>query len=256
MILYKYTSIESARRIISVGQMGFRRPGFFNDPFDRPRMPLGPEADPISGVFEKVQTDMKNHLWEERTAILSLTRSSTNALMWAHYADGHHGAVLEIDTELAGFMDVRRNMIPAQFGTVTYSRVRANAPLVSNFTEGVVVGATHHFVLSHYKKWQRLFLTKPLEWAYEEEVRVAKCLGGLEPEGNSANKSGNCSIVEVGHKPLHCFEFPRHAITRLLVGARVDGTVVGSLREEYRELPMLWAVLDDARFEIRFQEVP
>ena len=253
MILYKFTSIGAARQIISFGRIGFSRPGFFNDPFDRPHVPSQPTSDPISGVFENIRATAKNYLWEERTAILPLTRSHSNALMWAHYADGHTGAVLEKNVEHAGFTDITTNMIPAQFGTLVYSRHRSNDPFVSNFDEGIVVGATHHFVLSHYEKWQRLFLTQPLEWDYEEEVRVAKCLDGLGPQGNSINESGNCTIIDIDNRPLHCFEFPRNAITRVFVGARVSGADVATLKEECGDLTIIQATLDDKRFEMRFQ---
>ena len=255
MILYKYASIGATRQIIESGRIGFTRAGFFNDPFDRPHVPSPPTADPISGIFEDIHATVKSHLWEERTAILSLTRSFSNALMWAHYAEGHTGAVIEINVEHAGFTDIEKNMIPAQFGTVVYSRHRSNGPFVSSFDEGVVVGATHQFVLSHYEKWQRLFLTKPLEWAYEEEVRVAKCLGGLEPHGNPTNESGNCTVIDLGNRPLHCFEFPREAITRVFVGARTSGTEVAALEEEFGGLTIVRAALDDERFEIRFQGI-
>ncbi|MCY3813880.1 MAG: DUF2971 domain-containing protein [Gammaproteobacteria bacterium] len=255
MILYKYASIGATRQIISTGRIGFSRAGFFNDPFDKPYVPSPLTPDPISGIFEDTHATTKSYVWEERTGILSLTRSYSNALMWAHYAEGHTGAVLEINVEKAGFTDIETNLIPAQFGTVVYSRHRLNWPFVSDFDEGIAVGETHRFVLSHYEKWQRLFLTKPLDWAYEEEVRVAKCLGGLEPHGNSTNESGNCTIKNLGNRPLHCFEFPREAITRLFVGARASATEVAALEEECGELTIVRAALDDERFEMRFQGI-
>ena len=250
MILYKYTSLATARQILTSAQIGFSRPGFFNDPFDKPVATPVPTADPISGTFANIRARVKSRTWEEKTAILSLTRSSTNALMWAHYADGHRGAVLEIDADVAGFKDVENNMIPAQYGSVIYSRSRPIGPYSSTFTEGVTVGATYHFVFSHYEKWQRLFLTKPLEWAYEEEVRVAKCLNGLDSHGSSSNQSGNCTIVNVDRRPLHCFEFPKNAIARVFVGARADTVAAAKLVEEYPDISVCSAVLDDARFEI------
>ena len=252
MILYKYTSLATARRILTSTQIGFSRPGFFNDPFDKPVATPVSTEDPISGMFADVGAQIKGHIWEKKTAILSLTRSPTNALMWAHYGDGHRGAVLEINADVAGFTDVGSNMIPAQFGSVIYSRSRPIGPHFSTFTEPVVVGETHHFVLSHYEKWQRLFLTKPLEWAHEEEVRVAKCLNGLDSSGSSSNESGNCTIVDVDGRPLHCFEFLKNAIARVFVGARVDEVAAAKLDKEYPDISVCRAVLDDTRFEIRF----
>ena len=252
MILYKYTSLATARRILTYTQIGFSRPSFFNDPFDKPVATPVPTEHPISGMFADVGVQIKSRIWEKKTAILSLTRSPTNAVMWAHYADGHRGAVLEINADVAGFTDVGSNMIPAQFGSVIYSRSRPIGPYVSTFTEGVVVGATHHFVLSHYEKWRRLFLTKPLEWAYEEEVRVAKCLNGLDSYGSSSNESGNCTIVDVDGRPLHCFEFPKNAIARVFVGVRADKATAAKLTEESPDVSVCPAVLDDTLFKIHF----
>ena len=252
MILYKYTSLETAKQILDSARIGFSQPKFFNDPFDRPiAVPVATE-DPIRGVLADFGAQIKSEIWGEHTAILSLTRSPTNALMWAHYAHGHHGAVLEINVEVAGFTDVKRNMIPAQFGGVIYSRSRSTGQYLSVFTEGISVGETHHFVISHYEKLQRLFLTKPLEWSYEEEVRVVKCLKGVSSDGSSTNESGNWTILDVDKRPLHCCEFPRNAIGKLFIGAKVDKNTVADLSAEFPDVSVHRAVLNAVRFDINF----
>ena len=250
MILYKYTSLEVARQIIDSAHIGFSRSSFFNDPFDKPVATPVPYENPIEGKFAEIGAQFKGHIWEEYTGILSLTRSPTNPLMWAHYSDGHRGAVLEINTHDAGFTNVKNNMIPAQFGSVIYSRSRPTGQYYSAFNEGVEVGGTHHFVPSHYEKWQRLFLTKPLEWAYEEDVRIAKCLKGLESQGSSSNKSGNCTIKEFDGRLLHYFEFPSKAITKVFVGVRADKSKVTELSDKFPDVSVCTVQLEDARFEI------
>lgn len=253
MILYKFTSLDTACRIINSARIGFSRPCYFNDPFDRPVATPIPTDEPISGMFAELGATIKSHIWEQKTAILSLTRSPSSMLMWAHYADGHAGAVLEIDAMTAKFVDVRTNMVPAQFGSVIYSRTRSTEPYQSKFDEGIVVGATHQFVLSHYEKWQRLFLTKPLEWAYEEEVRVAKCLDGLSSNGDSSNESGNCSVMEVQGRPLHCFEIPRRSIRRICVGVRADASIVAKLTQEHPDISVCRATLSESDFKVEFR---
>ena len=151
---------------------------------------------------------MKSTIWETNCAVLSLTRSAANALMWAHYADSHRGVVLEIDAVAAGFADLATNFIPAHFRSVIYTKRFNDGPYLSKFEGGVTVGQTHHFVLEHYEKWQRLFLTKPLDWAYEEEVRVVKCVHGV------------VSVDQVGGAPLYRFDVPPQAITALIGGVR------------------------------------
>jgi Protein of unknown function (DUF2971) len=179
MILFKYVSMEVARKILSDNSIRFSRPSSFNDPFDTPVSTPLPAFNIIESMFAKIGADAKSYTWEQNTGILSLTRTASNQLMWAHYADSHKGAVIAIDTSLAGFLKPDANMIPANFGAVVYSRNRPSGQYSSTFKTPISVGSTHHFALDHYEKLQRLFLTKPLEWAYEEEVRVVKCLNGL-----------------------------------------------------------------------------
>ena len=253
MILYKYASLDTACKILTSARIGFSRPGYFNDPFDRPVAVPIPTEDPISGIFADVGATMKSHIWEQKTALLSLTRSPDNTLMWSHYADGHRGAVLAFDAAAAGFTDTKTNMIPAQFGSVVYSRSRSTEQYDSEFGEGVIVGATHHFVLTHYEKWQRLFLTKPLEWAYEEEVRIAKCLDGLSSGGTSSNASGHCIVIDVEGRPLHCFEISRQSIRSIFVGARADENIVANLVQENHNTSVYRAMLDETSFKVNFR---
>jgi hypothetical protein len=161
------------------------------------------------------------------------------------------GAVLAIDTSTAGFLDPQRNMIPAHFGSVVYTRHRPSGPFHSTFAEGVAVGATHHFVLSHYEKWQRLFLTKPIEWAYEEEVRVVKCLHGIDVEGGAAtNPSGTFDVIEHQGRPLHCFQLPPGSITAIYVGARATSTFLSALSNAAGSIPVTQAQLDQASYAV------
>ena len=153
----------------------------------------------------------------------------------------------------AGFTNVKKNMIPAQYGSVIYTRNRQRGPYASKFGIGVEVGGTHDFVIEHYEKWQRLFLTKPLDWAYEEEVRVAKCLQGLDSEGVSSNQSGNCKIVSISDRegPLHCFAFPVDAILRVVVGERANEAEVKKLKMQFPTISVWKAILDATHFEVK-----
>ncbi len=51
---------------------------------------------------------------------------------------------------------------------------------------------------------QRLFLMKPLAWAYEEEVRVVKLIGGLT-EDKLDNDAGYFHLVD----KLWCYKFQK-----------------------------------------------
>ncbi|WP_136661487.1 DUF2971 domain-containing protein [Nitratireductor sp. XY-223] len=249
MILYKYMTVETAQKVLATNKIGFSRASFFNDPFDTPVATPVLTENPIDGLFADIRAQVKSSVWEKKTALLPLTRTAKNALMWAHYADSHRGAVLAIDTAKAGFLDSDTNMIPAHFGSVVYSRHRPSGAYGSEFGTAVQVGGTHQFVLEHYEKWQRLFLIKPLEWAYEEEVRVAKCIEGLK-SGDSENESGSWSVIDSNGRPLHCFHLPAGSITEIYFGARVTDAQVKETIAEHPSVDCYSAQLHQHRFSI------
>lgn len=230
MKLYKYVSMDAALQIARSNTIGFSRPEFFNDPFDLPLVSLEPTSNPIEKAFARVRAEGKSFIWRQNTAILSLTRTPTNPLMWAHYADAHRGVAIGIDTSVAGLCEVTSNMIPAHYGSVIYTRRRPGGPFQSAFREPVIVGEMFHFVESHYEKWQRLFLVKPIDWAYEEEVRVVKCIRGVS--GNECqSKSGTFSVIKTSGRELHAFHLPQDAIVEMYVGIRSDESKVSQLRQ-------------------------
>lgn len=256
MILYKYVPFEIGRRIVSGNSLLFSQPATFNDPFDIPSYPNEPVVDLGSAIFGRIRTMGKNWLWAERSGILSLTRTPSNALMWAHYADSHRGMVLGIDANAAGLFDERSNLVPAQFGSVVYVSRRVTGPFVGKPTTAIAVGATHHFPPDHYEKLQRVFLHKPLGWAYEEEVRVVKCLHGLEGDGGTT-PSGTFSIVRTSERPLHLFQLREGAIREVHFGIRADHGAASEAAAELRHLDptirVLEAVLDDRELSVRAQ---
>lgn len=232
MILYKYVPFDSGAKILGTNSIGFSQPEYFNDPFDLPSYPVqryaedrGDRAQYSIGMLRIIN---KNMSWARNSGILSLTRTPTNALMWAHYADKHEGLVIGIDVIKAGLTDERSNFIPAQFGTVIYVSRRHDHPFVSKPETALGVGTTYHFPQDHYEKLQRLFLQKPMYWSYEEEVRVVKCINGVTPD-NSANPSGTFFVREVNGHPLYLYALPQGCIRELYFGIRTDDEASNAL---------------------------
>jgi Protein of unknown function (DUF2971) len=221
MMLYKYVSFATGKAILEKNAMGFSQPKFFNDPFDLPSYPPEPSANPIDGMFGQIRTWGKNRIWGENTGILSLTRTPTNPLMWAHYADKHEGVVIGIDAVVAGLTHEDSNLIPAQYGSVVYVSRRSSQPFVGKFKTAIEVDGTHHFPHDHYEKLQRVFLHKPLCWSYEEEVRVVKCLKGISTE-NADTQSGHFEIVDAGRRDLYLLSLPPGSIQEVYFGIRAD----------------------------------
>jgi Protein of unknown function (DUF2971) len=235
MMLYKYLSFTAGRATLRNSQVCFMQPKYFNDPFDKPRYPREPGANSPSDLFGPMRVLGKEFIWGENTGILSLTRTPTNPLMWAHYAEMHKGIVIGIDTIAAGFTKEESNLIPAQYGSVIYVSRRPMQQFISKAQAPLAVGATHHFPSDHYEKLQRIFLHKPICWSYEEEVRVLKCLNGLSESGG-VTESGEFKIVSTGDRVLHLFSLPKKAIKEVYFGLRTDNDASDNLYYEIKEL--------------------
>jgi hypothetical protein len=257
VILYKYVSFDSGRRILEGDAIGFSQPKNFNDPFDMPSYPDEPAGDPISGIFARLRTMRKNYIWAENTGILSLTRTPVNALMWAHYAEKHQGLVIGIDAVAAGFTDEESNLIPAQYGSVVYVSRRETGDFISKALKPIAVGATHHFPPDHYEKLQRIFLHKPLYWSYEEEVRVVKSLDGIKGEA-AETPSGRFEVDKSSGRDLYLYALPPGSIRELYVGIRSDDQaadgLVAQAKKRHPALSAYECVLDDGKLSVGFSE--
>ncbi|AZS22320.1 DUF2971 domain-containing protein [Caulobacter sp. FWC26] len=235
MILYKYVPFKAGQQIIETATIGFSRPEHFNDPFDTPVYPDESGSMALDRIPERIHVMGKQLLWGQRTGVLSLTRTPTNPLMWAHYAEQHRGLVIGIDVVAAGLTGEAHNLIPAQYGNVIYVSRRLNQPFIGKPTTGIEVGGTHHFPQDHYEELQRLFLHKPLCWSYEEEVRVVKCLQGVTP-GESETPSGKFTVIDINGRPLYLVAVPREAIREIHFGFRSDDHPSDELYYRAKEL--------------------
>jgi hypothetical protein len=257
MILYKYASFDDGKKILESGSVRFTQPKFFNDPFDLPSYPEEESANPTGGIFAKLHIMGKNLIWRDNTGILSLTRTPTNPLMWAHYADKHRGMVIGIDAFAAGLTDETANLIPAQYGSVIYVSQRQDQPFISKPQSPLAVGSTYHFPHDHYEKLQRLFLHKPLCWSYEEEVRVVKCLKGIS-KGSSDTPSGHFDLITDGGRELHLYSLPSRSIVELYIGFRADLDTSDKLFEQVKQHNPQLAVyecnLDSGNLSVGFTE--
>jgi hypothetical protein len=126
--LYKYCSAETTIKVINNHSLRWSSPLLFNDPFDcdAPTIPNSSKlVEKCTNIFDKLGVDARYYLdelnnWCENLdydktmldttkaspnfqylqkslhdiAILCLTKSYENILMWSHYADYHKGAVL------------------------------------------------------------------------------------------------------------------------------------------------------------------
>ncbi|SMY16294.1 DUF2971 domain-containing protein [Photobacterium aquimaris] len=235
MILYKYMSFEAAKSVLKNNSLGFANPKTFNDPFElEAGYPI--EGDnPLQNMLSGISNWGKRYIWADTSGVLSLTRNPLNPLMWAHYADEHKGVVIGINVKKAGFLDSQKCLIPAQFGNVIYTNTRPIHELLKNSDcEPISVGHTFHYPKGHEDKLQRLFLYKPSCWAYEEEVRIVKCLSDRDKYG--VNISGKFSEIELPNKIIYGYEMPDESIEEVYFGLRHDFSSVAKFQAEINEL--------------------
>ncbi|BBP44952.1 hypothetical protein THMIRHAS_03250 [Thiosulfatimonas sediminis] len=126
MILYKYLSFNSGKKLIENGRIGFTTAEHFNDPFELRAVNLNFETNPkMNNISEGAFRNRCNGAY----AILSLTRQPLNALMWSHYGDSHRGMVVGIDIDEAGLNCEDMNLIPAKYGEIIYTATKPTKKL-------------------------------------------------------------------------------------------------------------------------------
>lgn len=219
MILYKYVSYDAGLKILESNSIGFSQPSNFNDPFElEAAYPAETVSDPIQAVLSRMRLWGKKHTWKQNTGILSLTRQPLNPLMWAHYCVSHTGMVLGIDCTIDEFTSEIKNLIPVQYGSVIYTDNKPNHHYLSTTIQPLEVGGTFSFSPQHLERLQRMFLFKPMCWSYEEEVRVVKCLKGIQ--NNKDIASGSFTELKVCGRPIYLLTLPKGAIKEVFLGVR------------------------------------
>lgn len=171
-ILYKYYSYGGGKAALESQNLGFRKPEFFNDPFELSA--LSNSTGPVSK--QETLKRQIDHL-KDQVVILCLTRSAFNPLMWAHYADQHQGFVIGYDVSGPFLNSPDYNLITVDSGDVLYTNTKtpfAVNPESMGAMLGVYQQAMGFDGAADQALARRLFLTKHASWVYEEEVRVVK----------------------------------------------------------------------------------
>ena len=164
---------------------------------------------------------------KNQVLILSLTRSPSNPLMWAHYGQNHTGVVIAYEVGGDFLNSQQYNLIPADAGDVIYTHTKSPfqltkatmAALENVYQQGF--GAPGEPTFEQQALARRIFLTKHASWVYEEEVRIVKIASNLFQEFGELWQDPNCRFTTGGGLPrgLHLFE-PEIPIHSIYLGAR------------------------------------
>lgn len=167
---------------------------------------------------------------DEEVGIFSLTRSHENLLMWAHYADEHRGAVVEIDIAAPEF--VAPSVSGQEAREVRYSSSRPR------------------LLLEDEVRFEPFF-TKSPQWAYEEEYRIVRRLKDATEVESTAGDG----------YPVRVFSCPSHCIRSVIVGQRFYKNrmdLIGAIRDRLMQLKHILvrqARLDLHEYRLRFEEI-
>jgi hypothetical protein len=194
--LYRYFSVERCRTLLAEGRLFFPCAADFNDPFEcdpmfnfkttaherlRYNMELLKEKAPAMRKYERKKFAKKAATPEsfaeaarrltdrlkQTVGILSLCEIHDNLLMWAHYAASHTGICAEL----------RRDGPPLDLALkVVYSH---DYPRVDFFETARAIEGSDDAAQLAQRKWvDAIFLTKSIDWSYEQEWRVLDTIGG------------------------------------------------------------------------------
>lgn len=249
MILYKFLPFDRHDYFESE-LLRFTQPADLNDPFEC--LPQKPSKGEFSKSIEKVAKILSNgnKKFEEyclqkygdeyiekdytqayskinkEVGILSLTKNWNNALMWAHYTNSYKGFCVGFDSNVSFFKDYLSE--DAKFSRytrdVTYSEERVRIP--SNLTEPALGFEP--------------FLTKSVDWKYEEEVRVI----------STFNLAKDVKVKDP--YPIYLFRVPHSAIAEIILGVNINKEVETKIKAfaGENEIRIYNAKISDSKFDL------
>ncbi len=203
MILYKYMKAVHAVELVQSKRIYLAKASSFNDPFEYNACLTYDPKDPQTYLWGK--HGVLKAYCDDSSYLYCMTRRPDNSLMWAHYADAHAGVVVGIDVDDDFFQSEAQCIIPAKYGNVIYTNTKPfdDYPLPDFENNGWVFEG---FQVSYLEAYQRIYLHKSVEWAYEEEVRVVKpkkSLAALEPIYMPTRKAISVAIPSLKVKQIY-----------------------------------------------------
>lgn len=162
--------------------------------------------------------------------ILSLSRTNSSLLMWAHYADSHRGFVIGLD-ETHPFFHAKD------------SQGKRTSPKNVIYSSRRMVVDSKSPDLS-----EQILCFKSLEWAYEEEVRVFRRFG--------ENAKG---ALKSQKDELHLFYLPPECIREIYIGANASNSlkncILNSVNRRKINAEIFEAYISEEKYEIAFKKL-
>lgn len=256
---YKYVSAETALLILKNKKLKYSSPLTFNDPFDvqtkidfdfKPEdlaSLLGAKFDKgIEPFMDKFKNQYKelNNWWRSEakdSRIFCVAEDNDNLLMWAHYADDHHGAVIKfecltaLDTMLCAALKVNYVEKP---------------PVIATLDEYIKSLLGQH-ELDHGSLYIKLFTLKSDHWKYENEWRVfIPSFGMSNPTlAKMASENDSMSILmDIDPQEIHSIYF----------GCKMEDDIQkeieNNLSGDFSHVQIFKSIKDDREYKLNFEQ--
>ena len=243
--IYKYFSPERISALEDL-QIRISQPGALNDPFEFYNLYNLKEFgghfvgegknNRNSIILQRLVKDyIDNELQKtfnksinDKFGIISFSRNDSNLLMWAHYAKEYTGFVIGFDSSNVYFT----------------SRIKG---LNKNIQDVVYTSKRYEFDISELKINSGLLCTKPIDWAYEEEVRfidiIDERIEGL--------------VNDQFDYPIVLRNYPKEIITEIILGCKciVTTDIKKAIKEKCINVRLYQSLLNKNSYTLIKEEI-
>lgn len=260
MLVYKYVS-QQRLDVLTSGLIRFTQPADLNDPFEafpdltafsdtvaqdllkNPKANFGKNTEYATPQLIRFITysNLKQivTVLGEKFVVLSLSKCSTNLLMWAHYTDCHRGYTIGFDSD-ADVFKPGNGKASGGLRQIEYSDQRASLPMNFDSSASSKDAKT---------STDAFFYTKSMDWSYEQEMRIL-----------AHPKFADMVVPRDEENSLFMFRFAPAAVKELIIGSNISTANIVKLiniwRSTYAGAKIGFASLNPHQFKVDVSFVP
>jgi len=257
---YKYVSAKTSLLILQNKKVKYSSPLTFNDPFDvQTKIDYGFEFNDLSSslnakfghgiktLIDKYKNKYKqiNDCWRlevKDSRLFCVAEDNDNLLMWAHYAEDHHGAVIKFEC-----LPTVGNTLCAAI-KVNY----VNKPPVIATLDEFLKSLNGEYELDFDSLYLKLFTSKSYHWEYEKEWRVfIPSLKNPQPAlANIINENDSTSILmDVDPQEIHSIYFG------CKMKDNIQKDIKNTLSGDFSHVQIYKSIKDEREYKLKFEQI-
>jgi len=175
----------------------------------------------LNGLYQKgeIQKELEESALRvqkklnQKSCLLSISKTASNTVMWAHYSRKHKGIVIGIDFDKV-FYEIEKLICGLKLNQVKYSEQRPKINILTDFE----IPPEAFF---------RTILTKSSEWKYEREFRALFHIETLE----KLQKEGFVSLKDFNGKKTWFLQLNPESIREIIFGLYTEEGLKLSIRK-------------------------